>query len=137
MKLFILATSIFFATSLFSQNKADTRILIKIKDTSNTYEKVKYALVNEEFIVKDNGRRDTLTTYAHGFNALFCIVQAALFRDSVVIRGWYGVKRLDDFTVTSGPSNYKPVLYFGGRGDMWKHLMNVAKRIGDEINYAP
>lgn len=51
------------STHSFGQKEGNSKIIIKLKDSVGIYNKVKYALVNSEFIVKDNGNEDTLTTY--------------------------------------------------------------------------
>src|SRR5262245_2190314 len=93
----ILTTSI----SSFSQKDGDTKIIIKLIDTTEIYNKVKYALVNSEFIVKDNGNKDTLTTYIQEYSGIFCKATAIIENNIVTLSGVYGLKRIDDFGYTN------------------------------------
>ena len=118
----------------FSQKEEDSKIIIRLSDSTGIYNKVKYALVNSEFIVKDNGNRDTLTTYMQDYSGIFCKATATIERNTVILSGVYGLKRLDEFGYTNNPNKYQDIKYFkGSKG--WKILAHVASLVGGEIFY--
>lgn len=119
----------------FSQKSGDSKLLIIIGDTIETYNKVKYALVNNNFQVKDNGNKDTLTTYSMEYDGIHCMAKAIIKGDSIQLSGAYGLKRIDDWGYTQNPKKYKPILYYkGSKG--WRLLAQVASKIGGQISYS-
>lgn len=135
MKLLVLAFG-FIPFNVFAQKTDPKKIIIALEDTINIYQKVKYALVNNDFIVKDNGNKDTITTYVREYSGLYCSAIAVIQSNTVTLQGWYGLKRMDDFGYTQAPKNYKPISSFGGKGKTWRLLMNVAKKLGNDISYS-
>ena len=133
----ILTILILFCTiPSFSQKAGDSRITVIVNDTTNLYQKVKYSLVNNNFIVKDNGNRDTLTTYVAEYKGIYCLSQVIIKNDTVQITGMYGLKRIDDFGYTQSPKSYKKITcYPGGKGKGWELLTQVAERLGDRFIY--
>jgi hypothetical protein len=120
--------------NLFAQKKDDSKIVLTLSDSSGIYKKVKYALVNNDFVVKDNGNEDTLTTYSREFSGIHCIGKAVITNNTVILTGVYGLKKIDDFGYTQAPQRYQRITYFrGSKG--WKLLMQVASRISDQISY--
>jgi hypothetical protein len=120
-----------------SAQKSDPKkIIVTISDTTNIYQKVKYALVNNDFIVKDNGNKDTLTTYVREYKGLYCSAMAVIDSNTVILQGSYGLKRIDDFGYTQAPKSYKPIRSFGGRGKTWGLLLNVANQLGKNITFS-
>src|SRR5438477_4335126 len=105
MKIIFTALNCFFATVLFGQNIGDTKIIISIGDTMGIYQKVKYALVNSDFIVKDNGIVDTLTTYSREYSGIHCAARAIIKDHTVILTGAYGLKRMDDWGYTQAPKS--------------------------------
>jgi hypothetical protein len=131
-----------FALAIFANSFAqkpkdeDTKIIVTMSDSLELYKKVKIALVNNDFIVKDNYNYDTLTTYAremHNFPG-FVISKAIISGNKVIISGTYGLKRIDSFDYTLNPVTYTQIQYYKGSYS-WKLLNAVASQIGGQINY--
>jgi hypothetical protein len=121
--------------SLFGQKRDDTKIIIVINDSTGIYEKVKYSLVNCDFMVKDNGDRDTLTTYPREYDGIYCMAKAIIKSDTIILTGAFGLKKIDDWGYTQSPKNYNRIIYYkGSKG--WKLLMQVANRMSGQITYS-
>ena len=117
------------------QKDGDSKIIIKLSDSVGIYNKVKYALVNSEFIVKDNGNTDTLSTYTQEYAGFFCKATAIIQGNTVILSGIYGLKRIDDFGYTNGPKKYQNIIYYKG-SQGWKLLSYAASLIGGEISFS-
>jgi hypothetical protein len=120
----------------FAQSKGDKKIVVTV-NYPNIYEKLKIALVKEDFIVKEDGNTDTVTTYPREFKNIpgYAIAQAEIKGNTIILSGSYGLTRLDDYKYTRTPKNYKPIIYYkGSRG--WKLLMQIADKLDGKISYA-
>jgi hypothetical protein len=120
-----------------AQSTDDKKITIHLSDTTGIYEKVKLALVHNDFIVKDDGNRDTLTTYPREFKRMagYSIVRAEICGTDVILSGIYGLKKVNDWGLTSTPKHYKAITYFrGSKG--WRVLEQVAEEIGATFTYS-
>ena len=122
--------------SAIAQNKLDKEILIILDKDSGAYEKVRLALIKNDFIVKDDGNKDTITTYPREFKTMdgFCVFRAAIKDSLVVLSGVYGMKKLDDWGYTTSPRKYKPIIYYKG-SKAWRFLQKVAETIGNKFSY--
>lgn len=135
MRYFLLISMLLISIYSFSQKEGNSKITIKLNDSIGIYNKVKYALVNSEFIVKDNGNNDTLTTYTQEFSGIFCKITAIIEKNTVTLSGVYGLKRLDEFGYTGNPKKYQDIVYYRG-SQSWKLLRHVASLIGGEILFS-
>lgn len=132
--------TVFLLTIFFSaraQKKFDSRIIITLSDTSGRYEIVKRALVNCDFIVKDNGNKDTLTTYSRNIGSIqgYTIVNAVISGNTVIISGAFGLNKLDYWGYTTFPNAYDRIIYYKG-SKTWKTLTDIANRIPGTISYS-
>ena len=133
----ILLFIILFPAFTKAQKAEDTKIIITLNDNVDLYKKVKIALVNTDFIVKDNYNLDTLTTYSREFTSFpgFCVTSAVLRNNTVTISGFYGLKRIDEFGYTQSNKNYQKIIYYRG-SKSWELLMQVAEKIGGQITFS-
>ena len=60
-------------------------------------------MINNDFVIKDNGNKDTLTTYIREYNMLYCSAKAVIQSKTITLQGWYRLKRIDDFGYTQSP----------------------------------
>ena len=120
-----------------AQKIEDSKIIVTVADTSNIYRKVKIALVNNDFIVKDNYNLDTLTTYSREFTSMpgHCVAIAIIQGNYVIISGYYSLKRLDWFGFTQSSNNFQKVQYYKS-SKSWDLLMRVAEGIEGKISFA-
>lgn len=119
-----------------AQKVEDTKIIITLNDSIDLYKKVKTALVNLDFIVKDNYNVDTLTTYPREFSSIpgQCRLTAIIKGNTVTMTGVYGLKRIDDFGYTQSPKDYQKIMYYkGSKG--WELLKGVAEKINGQITF--
>ena len=123
----------FFAVA---QKIEDSQIIITLSDSTDLYKKVKIAFVNADFIVKDNYKLDTLTTYSREFTSMagHCVAVAILKGNTVTLTGYYSLKKLDWFGFTQSSNNFQKVLYYKS-SKSWDLLMKVAEGIGGQITF--
>lgn len=119
----------------FAQTKGNKKIIVTVNNPS--HEQVKIALVKNDFIVKEDGNKDTLTTYAREFKTIagYAIARAEIKGNTVTLTGVYGLKKINDWGYTASPKNYKPILYYKGSHG-WKLLMQIADKLDGKISYA-
>lgn len=123
--------------NLAAQKADDSQISILVSDSTDLYKKVKIAMVNADFIVKDNYNMDTLTTYSREFSSIpgHCIAIAVLKSNTVRLTGFYSLKKLDWFGYSRSSGNFQKVRYFkGSKG--WELLMQIAGGIGGDISFS-
>lgn len=116
----------------FSQQKGDSKIIVTINDTSNIYNLIKVALVKSDFIVKEDGNKTVLTTYAAELRGIpgYSIVKAEINGNTVIITGAYGLIKVNDWGYTRTPKSYKRIIYYKG-SKSWNKLMDVVDKIED------
>ena len=137
MRYILILLVVLISQTSFSQNDGDTKIIITLNDKEGMYEKVKIALVKNDFIVKDDGNKDTLRTYPRELSSLngYSIFNAILNDKQVILSGAYGLKKINDWGYTTSPKGYKRIIYFkGSKG--WKLLIQVAQTIGGDISFS-
>ena len=135
MQYLVLISMLLSSICSFSQKEGNSKIIIKLNDSVGIYNKVNYALVNSEFIVKDNGNKDTLTTYIQEYSVIFCKVTAFIENNTVILSGVYGLKRIDEFGYTGNPKKYQDIIYYKG-SQSWKLLRYVASLIGEDVSFS-
>ena len=120
-----------------AQKIEDSKIIVTVPDTIGIYKKVKVALVNADFIVKDNYNLDTLTTYSREFTSMsgHCVAMAIIQGNTVTISGYYSLKRLDWFGFTQSSNSFQKVLYYKS-SKSWDLLMKVAEGIEGKLSFA-
>jgi len=136
MKLFVILVLLcpFWANA---QKNEDTKIIITLNDSIDIYKKVKIALIDLDFIVKDNYNPDTLTTYSREFSNIpgACRLSAAIKENTVTLSGVYGLIQIDDFGYTRSAKENKKIIYYkGSKG--WELLKTVAERIGRQMTFS-
>ena len=128
---------LFICTSLHAQSNDDSKIIITFPDSIGTYERVRIALVKNDFIVKDLGVKDTIVTYPREFSNIpgFSIAKVIVEKNTVVLSGFFGSKRINDWGYSNTPKNYKPIIFYkGSKG--WKLLMQIANEIGGQFTFS-
>ena len=136
MKIALGLFCLFNSLIVFGQQEFDKKIIIKVIDSNSIYEKLKTILVINDFIVKEFGRKDTLSTYSReAGNVGYAIANLKLEGSIIILTGIYGTKKLT-YTGYSNPAkNYQPISFYKG-SKSWKLLMNIANSIGGEISYS-
>ena len=120
-----------------AQKNEDTKIIVTLNDSIDIYKKVKIALVDLDFIVKDNYNVDTLTTYSREFSNIpgACRLTAIIKGNAVTISGFYGLIQIDDFGYTRSAKENKRIIYYNGSKG-WELLKTVAKKIGGQMTFS-
>lgn len=120
-----------------AQKNDDTKIIVTLNDSIDIYKKVKIALVDLDFIVKDNYNVDTLTTYSREFSNIpgACRLTAIIKGNIVTLTGVYGLTKIDDFGYTRSAKENKRIIYYNGSKG-WELLKTVAKKIGGQITFS-
>lgn len=120
-----------------AQKNEDTKIIVTLNDSVDIYKKVKIALVELDFIVKDNYNVDTLTTYPREFSKIpgQCRLTAVIKGNSITLTGIFGLIKIDDFGYTRSPKDYQNIIYYkGSKG--WELLRTVAERLEGQMTFS-
>ena len=131
---FLLLASSF---SVSAQKTEDTKIKITLSNSIDVYKKVKIALINADFIVKDNYNLDTLTTYSREFTNMagHCVAVAIINENTVTLTAFYSLKRLNFIGLTQSSNDFQKVMYYKS-SKSWDVLMQVAEGIGGKIEFS-
>ena len=131
---FLLLASSF---SVSAQKTEDTKIKITLSNSIDVYKKVKIALINADFIVKDNYNLDTLTTYSREFTNMagHCVVVAIINENTVTLTGFYSLKRMNFIGLTQSSNDFQKVMYYKS-SKSWEVLIQVAEGIGGKIDFS-
>jgi hypothetical protein len=134
MKLLILLLLPIFS---IAQNNSDNKIIITVSDTTNLHERVRLALVRTDFMVKDDGYLNKLTTYPRELKKIpgFAVAKADVSGNTITLYGSYGLKKINDWGYTDSPKKYQPIIYYKG-SKTWRLLMDVAEKLDGTISYA-
>lgn len=133
-----LLISLFLIPALaFGQNYLDHKIIIKVQDTVNLYEKVRVAFGTNDFVLKENGRKDFIETMPREFKKIraFSVVNATINKDTVVLYGKYALMKNKNIGYTVAPSSYKNIIY-SKKSHGWKLLMQIADKIPGQQFYS-
>lgn len=122
-------------TSANAQKEDDSKIIIHVTDSTNLYKRVKFSLINMDFIVKDLENRDTLKTYAREFLTEDYLIATAIIKDKdVTLSGIWGSRKLNIWGYSITSRDYKQVYYYKSSVE-WKILRLVAEGIGGELKF--
>ena len=110
----ILLTAILLSGGIVAkcQEKADYRITITVSDTTGLYEKVKTAFIKQDFMIKELGYRDSITTYRRELRSTtgVAIGYAKIEGNKVMVRGIYSQKTKDLIGITEQQGNFKNIM---------------------------
>lgn len=121
----------------FAQEGGSKKIIITFSDSSNLYEKIKVAFAKNDFILKEEGRADTLTTHLREMKSMpgYCSLIAIIKGNTIVLSGFYGLKKINLVGITTMPKDFKPIIYFSG-SKTWRLMMTVAQSLGSNISFS-
>lgn len=132
--LIILLAIVLTSTNSFAQNSGDSKIIITVTDTSNLYKRVKFAMIRNQFIVKDL-ETDTLQSYPLEYlTNVYLIMTSVIKRDKVELSAVMGPRKRNLFGELSVFSGMEKVVYFKG-SESWDILKLIAEKIGGAITY--
>lgn len=123
-------------TEAYSQSKFDTKIVVSVPDSANLYERVRLALIKNDFIVKDDGNKDTLSTYPVQLKTMAgsAVLWAVISGNNVELTGIYALNQLNYFGYSKPGRNSNRILYYRA-SKSWKILQKVAETIGGELTF--
>jgi hypothetical protein len=104
--------SIFFGLFLIctlaasAQNYLDKKVTVTLQDTSNIYERIRTALGKNNFQIREDGNRDTITTFPKGLGKTNIVARAIVNGNAVTISGIYGLTYMDDWGYTRPPKDF-------------------------------
>ena len=120
-----------------AQKSFDTRIIITVSDTTGLYEKVRMAIVEEELIVVDNRKIDTISTYPLNLKSTTYITAYASIKGNIVTIWGYladANTNLIGITVNPNKKDYEKIFYYPS-DKYWKKLKKIASRIPGTLSY--
>ena len=122
-----------------AQKEGDKKIIVKVADTSNFYTKVKLAIIQAGFTVRDDMNYTLLTSNVEVKKHLgYTIVKARISNDTVTIWGLYSNKNKNLYGIEIAPGTYNNILYFkNNKGHGWDILYAIATKIdAHDLNYS-
>jgi hypothetical protein len=136
MRKIFLAFFILMINSAFSQKAEDNRILVTVSDTSKLYERTRQAIVNTNFIIREDSNRDTLVTSTEriGNSSIFAMAKVIINNNTVEISGAYGLGYVDFWGFPGWPSGYSRINYYK-ESESWKLLRQIAIKLDGKISY--
>ena len=133
MKNVLILTIIVFAShnNVFSQKSGDKKIIVKVADTSNIYNKTKLAIIKAGFVVRDDMNTHILTTNVTVKKNLgYTIIKAEIKNDSVIVWGLYRNKHRNILDIDIPEGRYQSIIYFNNNnGYGWDILYSIAAEI--------
>ena len=141
MKKGLVISIIFFASCnyVFSQKEGDKKIIVKVADTSNIYNKTKLAIIKAGFIVRDDMNTHILTTNVIvKKNFGYTIIKAEIKNDTVIVWGLYRNKHRNILDIDIPEGRYQSIIYFkNNNGYGWDILYSIAAEIdAHELTYS-
>lgn len=128
MNKILFSVLLFISFNSYSQKSLNTRVIVTLPDTTGLYEKVRLALVKSDFIVKEDGNRDTLTTYPFNKSTTYVFAYAAIKGNVITFWGFFADTHgnLMGATVLPSKKEYKKIFYFNG-DKYWKKHVSITK----------
>ena len=141
MKKFLIILILVYAScnNIFSQKVGDKKIIVKVADTSNIYNKVKLAIIKAGFIVRDDMNTHLLTSNVTVKKILgYTIIKAEINNDAVTVWGLYSNKNQNLLDIDIAPGKYKNIIYFkNNSGYGWDILYSIAAEIdAHDLSYS-
>jgi hypothetical protein len=129
-QLFVPLCLLFLVFNTYGQHEGDSRVSTKVSDTSDLYNKVKRALIKNNYIIKDDMNKTVLTTYTSVKKHLgHTIIKAEISNDTVTIRGFYSNKKWRSiYGYEMEPGRFNKIIYFKGSNG-WPLLQTIASEI--------
>ena len=121
-----------------AQKIGDSKILVKVSDTSDLYHRVKLAIIKNGYIVQDDENKTILTSNVIVKKHLgYTRVKAQINGDTVIVKGFYALKNQNLFDIEIGPGKYNKMMYYNERNFGWYILYGIATDIdADNLSYS-
>ena len=135
-KIFWLVFTLIIADNSFGQKIDDNRILVTVSDTSKLYERTRQAIVNTNFIIREDSNRDTLVTVSEKiWNTSIFVVAKIIIKENIVeIAGAYGLGYVDFWGFPIWPKGYTRVTYYK-ESETWHLLRQIALKLDGKLSY--
>ena len=119
-----------------AQKPEDNRIIVTINDTTKLYERTRQAIVNTNFMIREDSKKDTLVTSAERIDHTTIYVMAKIIiKENVVeISGAYGLGYEDFWGFPSWPKGYTRISYYK-ESEAWKVLRKIALKLDGKITF--
>lgn len=139
-KVLIIAIVVFASqNNVFSQKAGDKKIIVKVADTANIYNKTKLAIIKAGFIVRDDMNTHILTTNVTVKKNLgYTIIKAEIKNDTVIVWGLYRNKHRNILDINIPEGKYQSIIYFSNNnGYGWDILYSIAAEIdAHDLSYS-
>lgn len=137
MKTILLITLFVFSFCAKAQKNFDNKILVTVSDTSNLYETVRTAMINADFVVKNEHTRGTLNSFPRyllkiGYETVMCSIN----NNVVSISGYYSLTKVNTLGMPtkSGRKDQQRVIYYKG-SKTWELMAVIALTIPGHVQY--
>lgn len=131
--IFLLALS---PVATIAQKMGDNKIIVSLQGTGDVYQAVRLNFMDADFVVKENGNRDTISTYPTDMMSMGGTVKiwAAISGRKVTFFGVYSMKKLDGFGMNYNTDESSRIIYYKG-SQSWKTMHQVTEKLGGQISY--
>lgn len=126
-----------FSTTTLSQKSPDNRIIVTLPDSIDIYKLVRLNFIENDFIVKENGNKDTVSTYPADMISIGGSVKlwASIKDNQVKFFGVFSLKKINYFGMNYNTDESSRIIYFKG-SQSWMTMYNIAQKLGGKISYA-
>lgn len=123
-------------TNIVGQKIDDNKILVTISDTFKLYERTRQAIVNSNFIIREDSKRDTLVTVSEKiWNTTIFVVAKIIIKGNVVeISGAYGLGYVDFWGFPIWPKGYTRVTYYK-ESEAWHLIRQIGLKLDGKLSY--
>lgn len=135
-RLFIFVFTFMIVSKCIGQKNDDNRIIVTLNDTSKLYERARQAIVNSDFIIRDDSKGDTLITISEKIwgTTIFVIAKVIIKDNTVEISGAYGLGYADFWGFPGWPKGYKRITYYK-ESEGWHVLRQIALKLDGKLSY--
>ena len=138
IRYYILLLLFFVSTTAISQKEDDNFIIVTVADTTKLYERVRQAITFTDFVIREDGGRDTLRTYAEriGRSTIFVAAQAVIVGNKIEISGLQALGYQDFWGEPGRPRSFNRISYNNKGSEEWWRIRSIALKLDGKVEYA-
>ena len=134
LSVFLIALAL--SSNSIGQKIDDNRIIVTVADTAKLYERTRQAIVNTDFIIREDSNRDTIVTIAEKIwkTTIFVVAKVIIKGNTVEISGAYGLGYADFWGFPGWPKGYTRVTYYK-ESEAWHVLRQIALKLDGKLSF--
>jgi hypothetical protein len=120
----------------FSQNEFDRKIIVAAYDSTGLFEKTREALLDKDYIVKEDRTQGSLTIFTRNYLPTgYIVARVMISGNRAVFFGVYGSRKIKEWKNDSIPKNYYEIVYYKGSKN-WRELLKMVRCISGEVSFS-